>query len=444
MDSICSVVTNSLTPLPCHVTTEEDLQKSREQQRASNNLKVRLEIGQYRNNSALNHQQQHQKKKSGSGHTENNHRRRHQDDRNNSQKKTHNNRYHTSKIYNGLIFPPPNSEEAAKVSSYIENKILSYRQQQEKQQQQQQPSKRMTSLSNDSNKTCIKCTDNHPRHNSNNSNNSRDRFCYRRSSADNHHRRHPSEMAGGRLVTTKPLMHHYQTDISSFSNTRARLLKRSNSCDVTNSNSDNSLSPSSMSGSETPFSVDEVFLRNPSTKECDNEDHPHQQSLLRFNHSCSCKHRRINSKLRGCDNIFAPKQQQRENSDRLASKIISIETTTSTTISSGHNEEKKISTSLEDLHKDKPSGKASEGRNAHRKKCRRSTPSSTTTAHFVETPQIPSLMTSHARPEVWPGKAASVTEEPMVDNNNKLPQNMTQLCFCKRMMGLDYPCKHSR
>ena len=92
--------------------------------------------------------------------------------------------------------------------------------------------------------------------------------------------------------------------------------------------------------------------------------------------------------------------------------------------------------------------KVNGGRNSHRKECRRHTaapqPPSTSSVS-VEAPPAP-IISGHTRPDVWPGKAASVVEEPVAAlTNNKLSYKKTQqLCFCKRMMGLDHPCKHPR
>ena len=597
MDSICSAVNKTLTHSSSssprhHVTTENDHvteetrgdhQRHTSSYSSRNNLKVHLEIGRCSSSNSKNdsapsssYQRSKMEKNSESSDAVSNHRnrhsrRRHHDRKNNNTKDHHqdhlkphyhnNSRYHTSKRYNGLIFPPPNSEEAAKVSSYIENKILSYRQQQQQQQQQQDQSKSSKHLKimspspasenfDKNQKRCRKCSS-RSRHNSTDNDNKKDRrhnhhrLCYRRSSADNHHRsqRHsPNDDNGDgfnlsrniknsrkddnaffttddeslfnnrrltdrNLVKTRPLLHrHPSPDLSSSTGSSSKmsrgrhnnnvLLKRSNSCDVTNSsNSDsNSLSPSSMSGSETPFSVDEVFLRNTSTTnghsttECDQHHHHHQQSLVRFNHSCSCRPRRaVKTKLRNCENIFvaAKQQQQRDmpssTEHRLSPpEIVSGETALSPSPVGNHKEYRRKlalkTTSLENLqpdqnrmtpaaaaaindfdnlqhkHKTRTSSsdgnKVNGGRNSHRKECRRHTAASqppSTPSLPIEPPLAP-IISGHTRPDVWPGKAASVVEEPVAAlTNNKLSYKKTQqLCFCKRMMGLDHPCKHPR
>ena len=439
MDSICSAVAKSLvttrSPSFDHMTMD---QQSRGHRCASSNeFKVHLEIGQCKKNK----RDECQRKKSemhsssspvGKHNSNNNHTR---------------DKYHTSKRYNGLIFPPPNSEEATKVSNYIENKILSYRRLQE---DSERPKKRTSSRTNCSlMKTCRTCSQNNNHHHHHHHDTTNQSLS---SNSSKHHHR-----AG----TTKPLVHRQQQQqqqqhrakspvlSNSFSYNRLAAIRRSNSCDVTNSgdvsNSDsNSLSPpSSTSGSDTPsLSADDVFIGNSQQhRTFSNELQLQQQNLVRFNHACSCTQHKSKQKLKGCENIFAPKQhhddERVENTERTQ-----VTTTTKTVLNHQHHhhEIKKSSNSLDNLNKKSSSSASSPqatqgGRNAHRKKCRRHT----------TTNETPPPMMTQPRPEVWPGRAASVSDE---STCSPLPANdkdvVPQLCFCKRMLGLDYPCNHKK
>uniref|UniRef100_A0A7M6DMP8 EF-hand domain-containing protein n=1 Tax=Clytia hemisphaerica TaxID=252671 RepID=A0A7M6DMP8_9CNID len=122
MDSICNVVTNSLTSdHQKHNNMQSRDRKCSSRDRKSsltapNNLKVHLEISQRRRRKSANQNEQYVHTREPL----------YDVDKIQTKRKAYN-KYCAARKYNDLIFPPPNSEEAEKVSTYIEEKILKHR-----------------------------------------------------------------------------------------------------------------------------------------------------------------------------------------------------------------------------------------------------------------------------------------------------------------------------
>lgn len=358
MNSICSVVNSTLSGDP-ESTLPSD----------NNNFKVHLQIGR--------------RKKSKGGHHYHSQVNHFDQDKIRSKQLPADKcskRYLPSRKYKGMIFPPPNTKEAEKVSSYIEEKVLSHRRCASQRDRTHHYNSRKGGeelpRSSPSRVTCRKCT-----------------AYYDKSNGDGYlmPKRRVSDpcLREGRtervLVTTQPLIHKTNSK-------KLRYKKIGDSCDV--SNSDHSLSPSSMSGCNTPFSADEILIQDRRTeKEAENS---------RFRHSCSCRRK---PRTKNYEDVYESNKYERT-LERDRSRQLSSD-------NSNHDEKSTITDNSYD-----------KTRNEHRKKFRR---------HTNET------STLSVRPEVWPGGTASVVGE---DCATMISKPTHKLCFCKRMLGLDYPCNH--
>ena len=308
-------------------------------------------------------------------------------------------KYTPSKHYKGMIFPPPNSEEADKVSSYIEEKLSIHRERRSKKDIRYTERKRR---SHNPVSLCL--------------------------SGDNLY-----------AIPKRSELHDGE-DFEQSDNKRKNYKKCTYRVDtnglINPPSSHNSLSPA-LSGSDTPMSLDEA----------DSSDHKkssnHRNNTckveiddnykIRLFHSCSCHYKlkerlksttcegRDNQESNLCKQIKMSARKHFTEYDLDRRSYHSSSTKSSTSSSSG------------------PASRGDQNRTEQvliNKKSIHEVPSSKKLTNMKDTSQGENI-----RPAVWPGECIRGRTS---TNENIRATNVTteSLCFCKRMLGLDYPCNH--
>jgi len=302
------------------------------------------------------------------------------------------NKYTPSKQYKGMIFPPPNSIEAEKVSTYLEEKLSIYK---ENVTRGSKPHKKLRRhSSNDFRKEFFPQPNYMKKINT----------CGGSSKCDTRHCSHSNTSPKIKSVHNSPKTNHSARVNTDTVKTHSRCCNHDK----------NKLK---LQSHDTQY--DKSRLK-PST-----HDHSrvkiesHDPDKYRLKHSCKyhIKHREKSNKFEQ----YTPDQESK--------RCLQIKHDAKRTLHQYDNDNASyVSSSLTSSSQssDDPHN------NSYPKSKHRSN-----IPHHNNELQNNTKLTSRDRPAVWPGESCE-TKQP----ENIVPQ-ASDLCICKRMCGLDYPCNHA-